>query len=187
MNPPQEIVGQFLGSRLLERRHSTALGVHRAQEMVNRPVLAPRVHPLQADQEGAPSIRVEQLLQLAQLFPVLLNLLGRFLVALVVVLEPRIDVLELDFAAGRHSEPIDIFHLDPPTMHATRRAFETTSISAVRVGSFGGLAMPSLSLRLKPVLICLALTLDSLLVEFIGPCGDLRRQIGRRLALWLQA
>ena len=41
--------------------------------------------------------------------------------------------------------------------------------------------MPSLSLRLKPVLICLALTLDSLLVEFIGPCGDLRRQIGRRL------
>ena len=114
VNPPQEIVGQFLGGRLLERRHSTALGIHRTQDVVDRPVLAPRVHPLQADQEGAPSIGVEQLLQFAQLFPVLLNLLGRVLVALVVVLEPRIDVLELDFAARRHSEPIDIFHLDPP-------------------------------------------------------------------------
>ena len=114
VNPPQEIVGQFLGGRLLERRHSTALGVHRTQDVVDRPVLARRVHPLQADQEGAPSIGVEQLLQFAQLLLVLLNLLGRFLVALVVVLEPRIDVLELDFAAGRHSEPLGTISFGPP-------------------------------------------------------------------------
>ena len=61
------------------------------------PSLPPRVHPLQADQERALSIRVEQLLQIAQFLAVSLNLLGRVLVALVVVLEPRIDVLEFDF------------------------------------------------------------------------------------------
>ena len=118
MNPPQEVVCQFLGGRLPEPHHATALGVHRAQDVADRPVLAPRVHPLQADQEGAPPVGVEQLLQLAQLLPVLLDLLGRVLVALVVVLEPRIDVLELYFAAGCHSEPIDIFHLEPPTCDA---------------------------------------------------------------------
>ena len=64
--------------------------------------------------EGAPSIGVEQLLEFSQLLLVLLNLRGRFLVALVVVLEPLIDVLEPYFAAGRHSESIDIFHLEPP-------------------------------------------------------------------------
>ena len=99
VNPPQEVVCQFLGGRLLEPHHTTALGIHRTQEVVNRPVLARRVHPLQADQEGAPSVGIEQFLQRSQFLLVLLNLLGRFLVALVVVLEPRIDVLELDFAA----------------------------------------------------------------------------------------
>ena len=128
VNPPQEVVCQFLGGRLLEPHHTTALGVHRTQEVVDRPVFTPRVHPLQADQEGAPSIRVEQLLQFAQLFLVLLNLLGRFLVALVVVLEPRIDVLELYFAAGRHSEPIDIFHLDPPDLHIRPPPWERGSL-----------------------------------------------------------
>jgi hypothetical protein len=82
--------------------------------VVDRPVLAPHVHPLQADQEGAPSIGIEQLLQIAQLRLVLLNLRSRLLVVRVVVFERRIDVLELNFAAGRHSESIDIFHLDPP-------------------------------------------------------------------------
>ena len=67
VNPPQEVVCQLLGGRLLEPRHATALRVHRAQDVVDRPVLAARVHPLQADQERAPSIGVEQLLELAQL------------------------------------------------------------------------------------------------------------------------
>ena len=52
---------------------------------------------------------------------------------------------------------------------------------AVRVGSFGGLIFPDLSLRLKPVLTCLAIATASLLVEFIGLLGDLRCQIDRFL------
>ena len=43
------------------------------------------------------------------------------------------------------------------------------------------LIFPNLALRLKPVLICLAFAAASLLVEFIGPCGDLRCKIERLL------
>jgi hypothetical protein len=38
-----------------------------------------------------------------------------------------------------------------------------------------------LSFRFKPVLVCLALAVDSLLVEFIGTRGDLGRAIDRLL------
>ena len=120
-------MGQLFGGRLLERRHATALGVHRPEDMVNRPVLSPRVHPLQADQERALAIRVEQLLQLAEFFPVSLDLLGRVLVALMVVLEPRIDVLELDFGARRHSEPIEVFHFAPPLLDSAFRVSRSAS------------------------------------------------------------
>ena len=48
VDPPQEIVRQFLDGRLPESHHSTALRVHRAKDVVDRPVLASRVHSLQA-------------------------------------------------------------------------------------------------------------------------------------------
>ncbi len=62
-NPPEEIVSQFVDSGLLERHHSTPLGIHRAQDVVYRPILARRIHSLQADQQGTPSVGVERLLQ----------------------------------------------------------------------------------------------------------------------------
>jgi len=52
--------------------------------------------------------------EISQLFLVLLDLLEQLLVALVVALKPGIDVLELSVAAGRRSELIYVFHLDPP-------------------------------------------------------------------------
>jgi hypothetical protein len=43
---------------------------------------------------------------------VLLNLFSCFLVARVVILKPRIDVLEFDLAIECHTETIEIFHID---------------------------------------------------------------------------
>ncbi len=114
MDPPQEIVRTLLGGRLLERHDFAALGIHRTQDVTDRPVLAPRVHRLQADQERSPSIGIEQLLQFSQPLPVVLDVLGRLLVAFVMVLERRVDVFELDCGAGRHSEAFHIVHFAPP-------------------------------------------------------------------------
>ena len=69
---------------------------------------------------------------------------------------------------------------DQATVEALRQ--ESKERGAVHVGSFGGLIFPNLALRLKPVLTCLAIVAASLLVEFIGPFGDLRRQIDGFLA-----
>ena len=114
MDPPQEIVGKLQGGRLLERHHFAALGIHRTQDVIDRPVLAPCVQRLQAEQERSPSIGIEQLLQFSQPLPVVLDVLGRLLVAFVVVLEPRVDVFELDGGAGQHSEAFHVVHFAPP-------------------------------------------------------------------------
>ena len=58
----------------------------------------------------------------------------------------------------------------------------TTFARAVRVGSFSGLIFPNLALRLEPVSTCLTFATASLLVEFVGPGGDLRSEIARLLA-----
>ena len=59
---------------------------------------------------------------------------------------------------------------------------ESKERGAVGVGSFEGLIFPNLALCLKPVLSCLANAAASLLVEFIGSLGDLRRHLDRFLA-----
>jgi 6-phosphogluconate dehydrogenase len=68
---------------------------------------------------------------------------------------------------------------DQATVEALRQ--ESKERGAVHVGSFGGLIFPDFALRLKPVLTCLAIAAASLLVEFIGPFGDLRCHIDRFL------
>ena len=82
MDPPEEIVRKLLGGRLLEPHHFAALWIHRTQDVIDRPVLAPCVQRLQAEQERSPSIGIEQLLQFPQPLLVMLDLLGRLLVAL---------------------------------------------------------------------------------------------------------
>ena len=114
VDPPQEVVGAFLGGRLLEPHHLAPLRVHRAQEVVDRPVLAPRVQRLQTDQERPPPLGVEQLLEFLQPLPVVLGLLGRLLVALVRGLEPWVDVIEFHGGAGPHPEALDVVHTVPP-------------------------------------------------------------------------
>ena len=52
----------------------------------------------------------------------------------------------------------------------------------VRVCLFMGFIFPNLQLRLSPVLNCLTVLAPSLLVKFIGPCGDLWCKIERLLS-----
>ena len=83
-----------------------------------------------------------------------------------------------------HGFAVAGYDKDQAKVEALRQ--ESKERGAVRVGSFGGLIFPNLALRLEPVLICLAIAAASLLVEFIGSLGDLRRQIGRCLGFMLQ-
>jgi hypothetical protein len=59
VNPPEEIVSQLLGGRLLEADHAAPLRVHGAEDVVDRAVLAPRVQPLQADEKRETAVGVE--------------------------------------------------------------------------------------------------------------------------------
>ena len=79
------------------------------------PSLPAGVQPLQADEERAAPVGVEKRLQRPQLLAVSFDLLGCLLVALVVVLEARIDVLQSNLVAWVHPEPIDVFHVEPPS------------------------------------------------------------------------
>ena len=101
MDPPQEIVRQFLGGRLLKPHNFAALWIHRTQDVIDRPVLAPCIERLQAEQQRSCSICIEQLLQFSQPLLVVPDFLGRLLVALMMVRKPRIDVFKLDGGAGR--------------------------------------------------------------------------------------
>ena len=103
MDPPQEIVRTLEGGRLLERNDFAALWIHRTQDVIDRPVLAPGVQRLQADQKRSPSIGVEQLLQFSQSLLVVLDLLARLLVAFVMGFKTWVDVFKFDGCAGRHS------------------------------------------------------------------------------------
>jgi len=114
MDPPQEIVRTPLGRRLLERDQFAALWIHRTEDVTDRAVLAPYVQRLQAEPERAPCIGIEHLLQFSQPLLVVLDLLDRVLVALVMVLGPRVDVLKLDGGARRHPEALHVIHLAPP-------------------------------------------------------------------------
>jgi hypothetical protein len=80
MNPPQEVVRQLFGRRLLESRDLTALRVHGAQDVIDRAVLAARIHSLKADEERRATIGVEQLLELPELVLIVPKLSFRVLV-----------------------------------------------------------------------------------------------------------
>jgi hypothetical protein len=63
------------------------LRIHGAEHVIDDPILAARVHRLQADEQRALAFGVEQLLQRPELAAVLLDLGRRVLAALMVALE----------------------------------------------------------------------------------------------------
>jgi hypothetical protein len=114
MDPPEKIMIEFDLRRLLERYDIAPLRIHGTEDMIDRPVLSPGVKGLQTDQERPISIGVEQFLQIPQFLSIMLDLLGRILVSLVMVLEFRIEILQLDVGSGQDSEAFQIFQWEAP-------------------------------------------------------------------------
>ena len=64
---PQEVVVELLRGRLLEREHLAALGIHAGHHVLDRRILARRVHGLEHEQERPVILGVELLLESGQL------------------------------------------------------------------------------------------------------------------------
>lgn len=121
MRPPQEIVRGLLSRRRAKSGDRAALGVHGAQKMLDRPILAGRIEPLQADEERAPPLHVKHLLQIGEPLAVLLDLGGRRLRALVVILEGGVEVGEPHPCAGPNAESFQIVHGRAPLIRPNRK------------------------------------------------------------------
>ena len=78
--------------------------------MVDGAVLAGGVPALQADQQRALALGVHQVLQVAQLLGVGLDLGQGVLVGLVLVLEAGVDLAQIDLAARLHAELLVVVH-----------------------------------------------------------------------------
>ena len=130
--PPEEVVVQVLGRRLLEAEDLAALGVDPGHDVLDRPVLAGRVHRLEDDQHRVPVVGVEQVLGLGQVRevlvedlpgPLLQGVLAEFLHLL--GLRPAgVVVLQPDRLAGGHAEQVDDVlanHGRPPRMTSPAR------------------------------------------------------------------
>ena len=74
---PEEVVRQLEAARLLERRHAHALRVEPAHHVLDRAVLAGRVHRLEDDQQRPPALGVQALLQRVEALDVLRAAPGR--------------------------------------------------------------------------------------------------------------
>src|SRR4029434_5507527 len=79
--PPEIIVVEFLGRRLLERHYLAALRVDAGHHMLDGAILARRVHSLEDEEHGPAVLRVEPVLQCGErLYPGPQALLGPGLV-----------------------------------------------------------------------------------------------------------
>ena len=109
---PQKIVIELLVGRLLEAEHLAALRVHSGHDVLDRAVLAGRVHGLEHDQHRVHIGGVEQLLCRRQLRDVLLQVLDRTrlqfafsqILELAVARPARVVVLQAEFPTGLHLE-----------------------------------------------------------------------------------
>ena len=57
MDPPEEVVGQLLGGRSLERRRLHTHGVHAGKDVLDRAVLAAGIHRLEHDEQEPVTLR----------------------------------------------------------------------------------------------------------------------------------
>ncbi len=65
--PPEEIVLQFLGTRVLEAVNLASLRIDARHDVFDRAVFAGGVHGLEDEEKGVTIVRVEQTLQLPEL------------------------------------------------------------------------------------------------------------------------
>ena len=105
---PQEVVLQVLGGRYLEADDGDALRVHAAHDVLDRPVLAGRVHGLQYDQQRVAVLGRQACLVFGQQ----LDALGEILLSVRLLdemcLVPGVEVAgQRDRGTGRHAERRD--------------------------------------------------------------------------------
>ena len=110
--PPEEVVVQLFGRRLLERIDLAALRIDARHHVLDRAVLAGRVHGLKDHQQRPGIVGIEQLLGLGQRRHVLRqDLLGQLLALrlgnFVVAVPGRVVILQAELFARRDAELLD--------------------------------------------------------------------------------
>src|SRR4029077_12774262 len=93
-DPPEKIVGELDLARLPEAEHGGALRVHGVEHVAHHAVLAAGVEGLQYDEQRLVTVRIQQVLQLAQALEVLLDLRPRLFVRYVLTRVGGVDLAE---------------------------------------------------------------------------------------------
>lgn len=103
-------------SREFEAGDGAALWVHRPENVFDRAVLPGCVAALQTDEQGALAFRVHQVLEVAELFAILVDFGQRALVGFMLVLEPCVNLAEIDLAVRLDAKSFKVVH-DPSPIH----------------------------------------------------------------------
>ncbi len=102
VGPPEVVVVELLGARRLEGAHVAALRIDPGHDVLDRAVLARRVHALEDQQERPPVLGVERLLHVAQQLGASRQKLERVGLRLDPARVARIHVLEPELVALPH-------------------------------------------------------------------------------------
>ena len=160
---PKKIVIEFFCTGLLEAEDLTAFWIDARHHVPYCSVLPGAIHTLEDQQQRIAVRRVVKLLQRTQLFHVLVKKLLIFFLRLRIRIDERGPFAEVDLFVWRNTV---VFRIDgqrqSPVLRGSLRNLFPDLLMA-----------PHLLLRLNPILILLTLTVDSLLVDFIGPRCDL--------------
>ena len=104
MHTPQEVMSQFRGGRDLESGDCRALRVERAEDMIDRPVLADGVERLKDDEDRMLVLGIEELLLTGELVAKMFGLNLGVRLSLVFAYVGRVELAQLQFAAGLDHE-----------------------------------------------------------------------------------
>ena len=105
---PQEVVFQFLGTRMFETEDLAALGIDARHHMLNGAVLPGSVHRLKDQQHGIAVGRVKQALMSAQFFNVFSEEPFVLLFRIANGFHPRRPLVEIDLLPSPHAEVVGI-------------------------------------------------------------------------------
>jgi hypothetical protein len=104
---PQEVVIQLFRRRRFEGKHLAPAWVHTRHHVLDRAVLAGRVHGLEHEQHRPPVLGIQLVLKLAQPLDARGQQLGGRLLGLEAARVVRVDMLELELLAVRDPKRLD--------------------------------------------------------------------------------
>ena len=101
---PEEIVGQFVHARLLERRDLAALRIEAPHDVADRAVLAGGVHPLEHQQQRAAILGVQAIAEIVERRDVFIE----FALGVLLAFQPTgvvgVEVAKPEFLARRQAQ-----------------------------------------------------------------------------------